>query len=948
MHTRSDRTFLLSVALATLLFLWGGFTLFVYLGSPVHSSVLLTDAAQQALGNVCQGNALFCRGVMGFGGFVSHTIGRMAPLAPFLILSLLAYAVLLGITWFREERLPRAVNLRPWHMVLLFLGLVWLQFMTLSYGKTDNIPTRVIFEPTPQIYQGATPQVLDALKENFQRLQSAGCLQETQYQNIPAFRMTGTCLQAQFVKNVLSQFLFILLLLAEFLVLGRALLRLVRVRPAALWLEALLSLGLGACGWMVLLWTLAVMGVYTTLAGWSLLVLVPALLYSHTWYWARQLVTARWEAEWGWGHSRSLLLWLLLSYLALNFLTVIRPFPIGWDDLGSYVNRPRLLVSYGHFIPPLPAFQWEYLTSLGFLLFGYDSPFGATAAMQVNWMAGLLAVWVVWGFGRVMFGVGGGILAALLYYVLPMVGHFSYADMKIDNAVFALGSLALLCVFMALYPPQDAEPAEGAPTPSWSLLLLAGVFCGFAFAVKPTAAMVTTAALAVILGAQLGAWGYGAGWLLSLVIFAGQGVLNLPRILERMTGQAVPLSGSLVAGVALIGVIALLLAGGVRRIWRRVGSSLSIFVVGFAVAVVPWILHNNFLNGNIIPRLALGAPNTISPQFNLEPSAQAASGSVRTLPPSLRLNTNSPMCKGTALQEELDRYWGFDTGIRHYAGLPWRSVMNLDSAGYYVTELPALLLFPLLLLLPFFWTRRGRPLRGLWSITLLLVVEWVFLANGVPWYGIGMFLGIMLCLEALVRYAPGRVTRTLSVVLLAFSILIAFGMRFWQFEQQQNLYEYAMGKVSNRVMQQRTIPWYDDIRKVVMDRHDTLTDRPYLYRMGTFIPYFIPKNLEVIGNADNQLDFFNCLFQERNPELTLRRLNALGFNSMVFDTNTSTIESNPQGTLHQKVKAFLDFANSPVIGPQNILVNDPQAGVAFLTLPQTPPETASGATVAPK
>ena len=122
------------------------------------------------------------------------------------------------------------------------------------------------------------------------------------------------------------------------------------------------------------------------------------------------------------------------------------------------------------------------------------------------------------------------------------------------------------------------------------------------------------------------------------------------------------------------------------------------------------------------------------------------------------------------------------------------------------------------------------------------------------------------------------------------------------------------------------------IRQAVVERSQTMPDRPYLYRVGTFITYFIPKNLEVIGMTDHQLDQFNCLYQERDAELTLRRLKALGFNSIIFDTNTATIEKDVNGTLHQKAQVFVDFLNNPALGLE-IVVSDADHGVAFILIP---------------
>jgi hypothetical protein len=258
--------------------------------------------------------------------------------------------------------------------------------------------------------------------------------------------------------------------------------------------------------------------------------------------------------------------------------------------------------------------------------------------------------------------------------------------------------------------------------------------------------------------------------------------------------------------------------------------------------------------------------------------------------------------------------------------------MNLDSAGYYVTSYPALLLFPLLLLLPFFWMKQGRWLRWLFIGTLFMLVQWMFFANGILWYGLGMFFGIVVGLEVLIFRAPDMVSKSAASVLVGLSLLTCFAQRFWQYDSQLNLFEYAIGKISYEAIRERTIPNYDDIREMIEARGAAMPDRPYVYRVGTFIPYFIPKNLEVFPLADHQLDFFNCLYQEKDPALTLKRLQALGFNAIIFDTNTATIEQDPNGSLHQKVQAFVDFVNTPGLGLQ-IPVNNPDNGVAFILLP---------------
>jgi hypothetical protein len=270
--------------------------------------------------------------------------------------------------------------------------------------------------------------------------------------------------------------------------------------------------------------------------------------------------------------------------------------------------------------------------------------------------------------------------------------------------------------------------------------------------------------------------------------------------------------------------------------------------------------------------------------------------------------------------------------VAHYLILPWRQVMNIDAFGYYVTLVPVLLLLPLLLLVPVFWTEKGRWLRMLFAGTFVFLFQWIFVANGIPWYGIGMFLGFALALEAFVVYAPDVQNRYLLGFFIAASIMICLVNRLWQFDSQKNLFEYPLGKITAGALQEVTIPDYDDIRKSAVARHEALTQTPYTYRVGTFISYFIPRNREIFPLADHQLQFFNCLDQERDHTLTLKRLKALGFNSIIFDTNTATIEKDPNGSLHQKVNAFLAFANDPVL-KLDLVVNDPGNGIAYIVLP---------------
>ena len=929
----------LSLSLFVLTLLWGTYTTLVYYGILVHGKVLMTTDAQAAVQTACPDVMSFvCRGAHALLPSLTHSIGRLSPFLPYAIVSLLAYLLYIGWQTLKHGYAPRRFQWRPRTIAGLFFVSIWLFFTVLSnatidYPNEKGVSLGRIVEPHPSVYSNVGPEGLEVLRDNFTRLLRKDCLEFTRQARpeVRIFELKNSCMQTFFFKRTVPQIIFLSLLILTFLTTGRMILNALRFRFNRVLVETVLSFGLGACAWSMLLWIFGVAHILTKPVGWLAILVILGAGYKHAKHWMLLFWNHRWEVDRSWKSPMILIAWLLLSLCALNFLTVIRPFPIGWDDLGSYLNRPRLLVSFGHYIFSMPSFQWEYVTSLAYLLYGYDSIFASTAAMLINWLAGPFAFLVVVIVVQTFMGPGTGLLAGFLYYLLPLVGHFSFADMKTDNAVFALQALSLFCVLCALF--LNKEEDEDHKEPPWQWWILTGIFAGFAFSTKATAAMTILAIGMLTLGNILH-WTAGLGVvLLSVPVYTRiQKVVDLGAFLERVAwGSLSPslvMGACTVAGLACIGYGAFRNKGACKQAIRACG----ILIAGCFLIIGPWVAHNNILHKDF--GLHLGAPNTVSPVFDRTGTQELPKydAPVKRLPPELQIDENHPACKGTAREEELGRYWGYRTGWGHYLKLPWRTVMNLDSAGYYVTTSPSLLLFPLLLLLPAFWLAGAAWLRWLAAATAFLVAQWAVLANGVPWYGIAMLLGPLVALEVFILKAPDKLNRIAMSIMLALGIISCLAMRTWQFEQQRNLLEYPMGKASALTMRERTIPHYNNITDEVVSRSKSMPDRPYLYRIGTFIPYFIPKNLEVIGMHDHQVDFFNCLHQERDNALTLRRLQALGFNSIIFDTNTATIERDPNGSLHKKVEQLVLFLNDKTLGLR-ILVNDSQAGVVFITLP---------------
>jgi hypothetical protein len=941
------------------LIIWGGYVTFAFLGVDSHIVILLQEEHWRSIARDVNGSTdgikYFLRGLYALVPFFEKLLTQLKPFTGYAVISLLAYLAYVAYTVLNKGRLFIDARVSALHVLIFGIVSVWLLTTTLFYSESiPGMQPEMMVEPIPEVYENVSDQTIEALQANFTRLVDSGCLKQDEGRRgkggAGVYHYSGWCVHKAFVTRSLSQIGMLLILIINFLVIGKFILWLLKIRPSSQLIELIVSLGAGSAGMIFILWFFAFVHIIGPISAWVLLMLVPAIGYKYSWYWIRSSYSNKWQVRCSFYSASIILFWLLMSYIAFNFLTVVRPFPIGWDDLGRYINGPRQMSAFGGIFPGMFEMKWEYITSLGFVLFGYFSWFGATLAQQINWLAGILALFSVFVCTRMILGERSGLLAALFYYTLPMVGHFSFADMKTENALLFFGAVGLICVIYFLKPDTSSTSNTSSTSDtSAKWLLIAGFITAAGFATKPTIVLLFFVSGIVLSAGMLGTLAGFVTTFLSLSAVTFMGVVPMRTVFSNWTGIAAPemlkewtsILFLLLAVACLIPIILkfrkpkfLIKQYRERKEVKHFLLASGMLALGFMIYSAPWMMNNMRINERVAISAALGAPNKVTPLVSYAPdlSQEAPSGS-RSLPEELAIDPDHEMCQGTSREEELDRYWGHGNGPSHYLGLPWRVVMNRDSQGYYLTTSALILMLPLLLLLPAFW--KNRMLRLVFWGTMLYAAEWVFAANGIPWYGIGMFLGFAICIEALIMQSPDKSTRVVGGVLFGVALAIVFSLRLWQFDMQQNLYEYSWGKASAEVLQEMTIPDYNDIADHVIELSKN-PDRPYLYRMGTFINYFIPRNLEIIVQHDNQLGFFNCLNQGEDHVLTLKRLLALGIHSIVFDTNTDTIEKDPNGTLHKKVDRFLEFANDPAVGIESV-VDNPSGGIAYMILPEEVP-----------
>lgn len=125
------------------------------------------------------------------------------------------------------------------------------------------------------------------------------------------------------------------------------------------------------------------------------------------------------------------------------------------------------------------AYVYTYLTALSMWLFGADV-FGLR---MLGVFFGAAAVPIVYGLGRVAWGPAAGAIAAWLLVVSHLQVHYSRLGTFVIQSV-PLMALVLLLLALAYERGRPSAAPDGPATPPrrgvWSLMLLAGLTCGFA------------------------------------------------------------------------------------------------------------------------------------------------------------------------------------------------------------------------------------------------------------------------------------------------------------------------------------------------------------------------------------------------------------------------------------------------------------------------------------
>jgi hypothetical protein len=312
-------------------------------------------------------------------------------------------------------------------------------------------------------------------------------------------------------------------------------------------------------------------------------------------------------------------------------------------------------------------------------------------------------------------------------------------------------------------------------------------------------------------------------------------------------------------------------------------------------------------------------------------------------PPLTGILGQSSDVASTGVQEEQGRYLGFDHGIRKYLLLPFTVTFNPVVSGAYVDiGYTFLAIIPLMAII-YIRTTEEEETKSLQLRHEILIAGsiywmlWVIFAGGVIWYGYGGFIFLLILIVEVIHRLNNpdwTFLRYVTNIAIIFWLICAICLRTVAspaFSIDPIGLAYAGGTIDENGYMKRYIPIYLNISNIINNDIDTnRTNPPKIYRVGTFIKYFIHQN-DMLVLDDNQLDIFMSLTRDHDDKKAIARFKNAGFKYLIIDTDTPELDKTPGKTLRAKYQALTKFIERNK-EDLNIIIDEPKYAIKFIRI----------------
>lgn len=454
-------------------------------------------------------------------------------------------------------------------------------------------------------------------------------------------------------------------------------------------------------------------------------------------------------------------LFIVLSFLlSVNFINIVRPMPIWWDDLWVYMNFPNIMANAGSTLDLWWMYAWQVFTWIWYMFSA------GTASFFLNTFWGILSlIVIVLSTSELLKSskktfINIPLLLGTLFLSMPMVIFQLAKDMKLDPGLFFISAITIYMTFYIFmkyigykkettgenfriisetqWDKNTIEVVFNKKTKHWFssyftsfthiwedifskkqyliYMFIIWILAWFAFSIKFTSLLLISSLIWVIFYAKL--W---VAWFLAYISFYV--AIFTKAKLWAMMNVVVPTDISFVNNVFLFWMLfwVLFISYSLNKYSFEAIKKFFIILVLFLFWVILWVspwITKNLLSSDTLSMWAI--LNGKSDVFEVDYTKIYSQEELDNI--NNQISQTSMTESWTSNNEDFWRYFWYEKWINNYLKLPYNLTMQSNQKGEY-TDITFiyLALIPIILFLSY-----KSGFFAIWTFIYLLIPLFLF------------------------------------------------------------------------------------------------------------------------------------------------------------------------------------------------------------------------------
>jgi hypothetical protein len=430
-------------------------------------------------------------------------------------------------------------------------------------------------------------------------------------------------------------------------------------------------------------------------------------------------------------YSTEFLFFVLSLLISVNLISIVRPVPIGWDDLWVYMNYANMMSQAWDILSLWWMYTWQVFTWIGFMTGSNTQAFFFNSIWGMMFILTIFLIFkdIFWKPKQLLLNIP--LLLVTVLTAMPMITFQLSKDMKLDPGLLFVSSIALYLIYYVFLKIWTSDLEVGNDThentaelekQKKTYLFLAALLIWFCFSIKFTSLLLLSWVLWVVAFGTL--WVGGFLWYVWVYISIFTKLWLWSYMNISYPNENIVFVNVVFILSAMFWWICFYFSWKWSWDWvlfKRFLSYVSLILVWFSIAISPWILKNIWESfpDISISYLLWWKPNTLKLDYTTIYSKEEIQ-EIQEIAKARSLSAS-----GSIQNEDWGRYFWDEPWINNYLKFPLNLTTQRNQWGeftdigfLYLALLPTILLF-----LPY---RRREYVYITWGVCMLWLLAFLF------------------------------------------------------------------------------------------------------------------------------------------------------------------------------------------------------------------------------